>query len=90
MKLFMKSVPLLLKMGAGDDLAAKAADFYVPYLYFSGGGQEKKTLFMGGEFGQVGEWAVNDVLQWHLLEYPLHEGIQCLVRKLNHSYVQPS
>jgi len=77
---------LLLKMGAGDDLGVKAADLRTLLVLFWGWAG-KKTLFMGGEFGQVGEWAVNDVLQWHLLEDPLHEGIQCLVRELNQLYV---
>lgn len=73
-------------MGAGADLALKAADLRTLLVLFWGWAG-KKTLFMGGEFGQLREWAVNDVLQWHLLEDPIHEGMQCLVRKLNQLYV---
>ncbi len=35
----------------------------------------KKLLFMGGEFGQRGEWNHDRALEWHLLEHPLHQGI---------------
>jgi 1,4-alpha-glucan branching enzyme len=46
----------------------------------------KKMLFMGGEFGQWREWAHDAVLQWELLEFPLHAGLQKWVRDLNHFY----
>jgi len=46
----------------------------------------KKMLFMGGEFGQWREWAHDAALQWELLEYPLHAGLQRWVRELNHVY----
>jgi 1,4-alpha-glucan branching enzyme len=43
----------------------------------------KKNLFMGGEFGQWREWWHEESLDWHLLEYPPHQGVQRLVRDLN-------
>ncbi|MEO3432177.1 1,4-alpha-glucan branching protein GlgB [Inquilinus sp. CAU 1745] len=46
----------------------------------------KKLLFMGGEFAQVREWNHDSSLDWHLLDEPLHKGIQTLVRDLNHLY----
>jgi 1,4-alpha-glucan branching enzyme len=46
----------------------------------------KKLLFMGGEFGQSREWNHNQSLDWHLLQYPLHQGAQLLVRDLNRLY----
>jgi 1,4-alpha-glucan branching enzyme len=46
----------------------------------------KKLLFMGGEFGQEAEWNFAQSLDWHLLEQPEHEGVQSLVRDLNHAY----
>lgn len=46
----------------------------------------KKLLFMGGEFGQWREWSEARSLDWHLLEEPLHVGLQSLVRDLNHMY----
>jgi 1,4-alpha-glucan branching enzyme len=44
----------------------------------------KKLLFMGQEFGQRHEWSEAHSLDWHLLQYPSHQGIQRLVRDLNH------
>jgi 1,4-alpha-glucan branching enzyme len=46
----------------------------------------KKLLFMGGEFGQWREWTETESLDWHLLEDPLHAGVQKLVRDLNGVY----
>jgi len=46
----------------------------------------KKLLFMGGEFGQWIEWQVNKSLDWHLLEYELHQKLQKYVRDLNLLY----
>jgi 1,4-alpha-glucan branching enzyme len=46
----------------------------------------KKLLFMGGEFGQEGEWRHDDSVSWHELEDPNHEGIQLWVRDLNKFY----
>ncbi|MGB9506246.1 MAG: 1,4-alpha-glucan branching enzyme, partial [Candidatus Acidiferrum sp.] len=43
----------------------------------------KKLLFMGQEFAQRHEWSESRSLEWHLLEYESHRGIQCLVRDLN-------
>jgi 1,4-alpha-glucan branching enzyme len=46
----------------------------------------KKLLFMGGEFGQWREWNETTSLDWHLLEEPLHKGVQRLIRDLNRVY----
>jgi 1,4-alpha-glucan branching enzyme len=46
----------------------------------------KKLLFMGGEFGQWREWTEQESLDWHLLEEPLHKGVQTLIRDLNRVY----
>ncbi|MDP2547514.1 1,4-alpha-glucan branching protein GlgB [Oceanobacter sp. 4_MG-2023] len=48
----------------------------------------KKLLFMGGELGQWTEWNEAVSLDWHLLNYPDHQGIQQLVCDLNHLYRQ--
>jgi len=45
-----------------------------------------KLMFMGGEFGQTAEWNHERSLDWHLLEYGVHQGVQRLVRDLNHFY----
>ncbi|MGH9955942.1 MAG: 1,4-alpha-glucan branching protein GlgB [Pyrinomonadaceae bacterium] len=46
----------------------------------------KKLLFMGGEIGQWREWTEQESLDWHLLEEPLHKGVQRLIRDLNRVY----
>ncbi|MGZ8947632.1 MAG: alpha amylase C-terminal domain-containing protein, partial [Methylococcaceae bacterium] len=46
----------------------------------------KKLLFMGCEFGQGTEWNFNRSLDWYVLEYPHHRGLQTLVKDLNHLY----
>ena len=46
----------------------------------------KKLLFMGGEFAQDREWNHDTGLDWHLLDEPLHAGMQALVRDLNTAY----
>ena len=47
----------------------------------------KKLLFMGTEFGQGREWNSAEALDWYVLQYPLHQGMQRLVRDLNQLYV---
>ena len=46
----------------------------------------KKLLFMGGEFAQEAEWNHDQALDWYILEYADHRGVQQLVRDLNHLY----
>jgi len=43
----------------------------------------KKLLFMGQEFGQREEWSEARSLDWHLLQWDSHRGIQKLVTDLN-------
>ena len=46
----------------------------------------KKLLFMGCEFGQWSEWNHEKSLDWHLLEYSPHRGVQLWVKHLNQLY----
>ena len=43
----------------------------------------KKLLFMGNEFAHGREWDHSRQLDWDLLRYPQHQGMQALVRDLN-------
>jgi len=47
----------------------------------------KKTLFMGGEFGQLSEWYCKVSLDWHLLEErEPHQRLHAFVKAINHLY----
>ena len=46
----------------------------------------KKLLFMGGEFGQWNEWNYDASLQWDLLQWDSHQGLQRFVADLNALY----
>ncbi len=43
----------------------------------------KKLLFMGQDIAQWNEWNYDGNLQWDLLQWPLHQGVQQLVADLN-------
>ncbi len=53
------------------------------YMYTHPG---TKLLFMGAEFGQSSEWNFDQSLDWHLLEYPIHKGLQTFLKDLNKLY----
>jgi 1,4-alpha-glucan branching enzyme len=46
----------------------------------------KKLLFMGCEFGQWNEWNHDCELQWDLLQWDTHQGVQKLMGDLNQLY----
>ncbi|MEM8953333.1 MAG: 1,4-alpha-glucan branching protein GlgB [Verrucomicrobiota bacterium] len=46
----------------------------------------KKLLFQGIEFGQSEEWDYQKSLDWHLTQYPEHEGVKRLLTDLNGLY----
>lgn len=56
------------------------------YLTFMWAHPGKKLLFMGCEFGQWREWNHDNELDWYLLKYPEHLGVQRLVGDLNRLY----
>jgi len=45
-----------------------------------------KLLFMGNEFAQTNEWNFTESLNWDLLQYAPHAGMQQLVKRLNRLY----
>ncbi len=53
------------------------------YMYTHPGAN---LVFMGGEFGQSSEWNFQQSLDWHLLQYEVHSGMQTMVKDLNALY----
>ncbi len=56
------------------------------YLAFMWAHPGKKLLFMGSEIAQQAEWSHDAQIDWQLLDYPAHQGMQRLVRDLNRLY----
>ncbi len=56
------------------------------YLGFMWAHPGRKLLFMGGEFGQPSEWNADQGLEWWLLEYAEHQGVQRALRDINRVY----
>ena len=54
------------------------------YFSFMWSHPGKKLLFMGCEFGQWREWNHDAQLDWYLLRYSEHQGVQSLLRDLNY------
>jgi 1,4-alpha-glucan branching enzyme len=46
----------------------------------------KQLLFMGSEYGQGSEWSADKGLDWWVLDFDVHLGVQRLSRDLNHIY----
>jgi 1,4-alpha-glucan branching enzyme len=64
-------------------LYAYNENFVLPYSRYMYGHPGKKLLFMGAELGQWSEWRFEHSLDWHLLQWPAHQGVQRWVRDLN-------
>ncbi|MBI2910124.1 MAG: 1,4-alpha-glucan branching protein GlgB [Chloroflexi bacterium] len=74
----------LLGIMPGDDWQ-RFANLRTLYGYMYGQ-PGKKLLFMGGEIGQWREWNCEESLDWHLLKYPTHSGLQAWVGAVNELY----
>jgi 1,4-alpha-glucan branching enzyme len=74
---------LLSKMPGDDWQKFANLRLLFGYMYSQSG---KKILFMGGEFGQWQEWSHERSLDWHLLQYQPHSGLQQWVADLNKVY----
>ncbi|GAB6183792.1 1,4-alpha-glucan branching protein GlgB [Thermodesulfovibrio hydrogeniphilus] len=57
------------------------------YMY---GHPGKKLIFMGGEIGQWDEWNHEKSLDWHLLDFSMHRGVQNWLKDLNSLYKNES
>jgi 1,4-alpha-glucan branching enzyme len=76
---------LLGKMPGSDAEKFANLRLLLGFMYAQPG---KKLLFMGGEFGQWREWNHDASLDWHLLAFAPHTGLQRWVTDLNHFYRQ--
>lgn len=74
---------LLRKMPGNNEQKFANLRLLFGYMYSQPG---KKLLFMGGEFGQWDEWRYDHSLDWHLLGFPPHRGVQKWVEDLNRLY----
>jgi 1,4-alpha-glucan branching enzyme len=74
---------LLRKMGGDTWSKFASLRAYYTFMWAYPG---KKLLFMGQEFAPWEEWGEAKSLDWHLLDYPSHKGMQSLVRELNALY----
>jgi 1,4-alpha-glucan branching enzyme len=73
--------PMLYKM-PGDEWQ-KFANLRLLYTYmWTHPGA--RLLFMGNEFGQTTEWNYKGELDWHLLQFAPHKGLQTCIKDLNH------
>ena len=54
------------------------------YMYAHPG---KKLNFMGGELGQLREWDEKREQDWMLLQYPIHDAFNRMMRDLNRLYL---
>lgn len=74
---------LLYKMPGDEWQQAANLRAFLGYQY----GHPGKILnFMGTEFGQGSEWNHDAQLEWWLLQFDKHHGVQELVKDLNHMY----
>jgi 1,4-alpha-glucan branching enzyme len=74
----------LLRKMPGDDWQKFAnLRLLFGYMYAQ---PAKKLLFMGGELGEWNEWYHETSLDWNLLDYPFHAGLQRWVTDLNRLY----
>ena len=74
---------LLGKMPGDDWQKFANLRLLLGYMYAVPG---KKLLFMGDEIGQRSEWQHDASIEWHLLQYAQHAGVQRWVSDLNRCY----
>jgi 1,4-alpha-glucan branching enzyme len=76
----------LLRKMPGDEWQ-QAANLRA-YAGFMCGHPGKKLNFMGNEIAQASEWNHDSSVNWHLLEFDKHKGVQSLYRDLNGLYAK--
>jgi 1,4-alpha-glucan branching enzyme len=74
---------LLGKMPGDEWQRAANLRLLFAHMYANPG---KKLLFMGGDLGQYREWNHDASLDWELLQFPIHAGINRWLEDLNKAY----
>jgi 1,4-alpha-glucan branching enzyme len=74
---------LLGKMPGDDWQKAANLRLLFSHMYSNPG---KKLIFMGGDIAQWREWNHDAALDWHLLDYPMHAGVNRWLEDLNRAY----
>jgi 1,4-alpha-glucan branching enzyme len=74
---------LLSKMPGDEWQRFANARAFLSYMF---GHPGRKLMFMGCEIGQTWEWNHDEGLPWWLLNFPVHNTLQTLVRELNRLY----
>lgn len=69
------------------ELKDKFANLRLTYAYMMTH-PGKKLLFMGQDIGEFDEWNEEREVEWELLEFDSHKGVQNLVKALNKLYTQ--
>ncbi len=72
--------PMLYKMPGDEWQKFATLRLMYTYMWMHPGA---KLLFMGNEIGQTTEWNYKSELNWGLLQYPLHKGVQTCIADLN-------
>ena len=74
---------LLDKMPGSYEQKFAALRTLIGYMYAMPG---FKLLFMGNEMAPFMEWRYYEQLEWHLLEYPVHDSFRIYLTELNMLY----
>ena len=76
---------LLDKMFGDYEMKFSGMRCFLGYMMTQPG---KKMLFMGTEYGPFREWDFENQLEWFMLDYPKHKGLQDYTAALNHFYLE--
>ncbi len=68
-------------------IAEKLANLRLTFAYYMTH-PGKKLIFMGQDIAEFDEWNEGRCVQWELLNYPEHRGVNALCKELNRMYLQ--
>ena len=74
---------LIEKSSGSDEDKFATTRAFLAYMMAHPG---KKLNFMGNEIGMRGEWNYQYSIDWHLLQYPIHQKFKLFNKELNNFY----